>query len=142
MSKKKSYTTLSAEVILVVTGPSLVSVPVCFYSLSGRFIFKFVPLPSLGANPLECQRHPQDNPPLITVVHLVHSIHTQEPHFSTWLQCILSVVCIVLKPSGWFLGGNQGGTGSNGGPTVLRNKTTAPKNSTLRHICAREVWIF
>ena len=27
--------------------------------------------------------------------------------------------------------GNQGGTGSNGGPSVLRNKTTAPKNPTL-----------
>ena len=72
----------------------------------------------------------------VCIVHSEYRSHTFE------LSCSVYWVCIVLKPSGWFLGGNQGGTGSNGGPTVLRNKTTAPKNPTLRHICAREVWIF
>ena len=64
-----------------------------------------------GTNPLECQRHPQDNSPLI----------------SQGAQCTHSVL-----QSSVASGGNQGGTGSNGGPSVLRNKTTAaPKNPTL-----------
>ena len=65
-----------------VTRQSLESVLVCSYSLSGRFGFNFVPpmlLPSLplagGTNPLECRSHPQDSPPLISL--LLHRASAQ-----------------------------------------------------------------
>ena len=98
------------------------------------------PSPLLGCKPpgmpTPPSRQSTTNHCCTLVAHNIHSSHTFELGRSVYW------VCIVLKPSGRFLGGNQGGTGSNGGPTVLRNKTTAPKNPTLRHICAREVWIF
>ena len=103
------------KTVLRVTRQSLEPVLVCSYSLSGLFGFNFV-----SATDYKPPGMPAPPP---------RQFSTNQPS-----RTIYRVYKYTAKLSGCRgTGGNQGGTGSNGGPSVLRNKTTAPKTPTLLH---------